>query len=436
MSTPKILIVGTVPYNKRSTSRAFESYFHGYEKSCLAQIFSNTKKPARGHCQTLFQITDQRMVLRRMKRKLDTGIVYQDQELEPEWEDNSLEVGSAAFEKMYRVGSKKSPLIYLLRGLVWKKKYWCTEKLNRWMDEFRPDCVFLAFSDDFFIPQIALYAARRYNIPIVSCIGDDYYFNDRFSLSPLYHLYRRRYKKLVDRVFAHGGSAIYISDKIRDQYNSYFGLKGQTVYLTSDLQRREFAPLPATPTVAYFGNIGLGRYRSLYEIGVALGEICPGCCLDIFSNQAEEEAMRLFDACPNIRFRGSISYKEVQEQIAERDVFIIVEGFRQEDINATRYSLSTKAADGLASGAHILVYGPEEAGVVSYMAGTDSAVVCTARENLADSIRRLLADPGAQKQRYDHAVRVSAQNHTLESSTAIFRGVVADVVKNHGKERL
>jgi hypothetical protein len=304
------------------------------------------------------------------------------------------------------------------------------------MDEFRPDCVFLAFSDDFFIPQIALYAARRYNIPIVSCIGDDYYFNDRFSLSPLYHLYRRRYKKLVDRVFAHGGSAIYISDKIRDQYNSYFGLKGQTVYLTSDLQRREFAPLPATPTVAYFGNIGLGRYRSLYEIGVALGEICPGCCLDIFSNQAEEEAMRLFDACPNIRFRGSISYKEVQEQIAERDVFIIVEGFRQEDINATRYSLSTKAADGLASGAHILVYGPEEAGVVSYMAGTDSAVVCTARENLADSIRRLLADPGAQKQRYDHAVRVSAQNHTLESSTAIFRGVVADVVKNHGKERL
>ena len=436
MSTPKILIVGTVPYNKRSTSRAFESYFHGYEKSCLAQIFSNTKKPARGHCHTLFQITDQRMVLRRIKRKLDTGVVYQDEELEPEWEDNSLEVGSVAFEKIYRVGSKKSPLIYLLRGLVWKKKYWCTEKLNQWMDEFQPDCVFLAFSADFFIPQIALYAAQRYNIPIVSCIGDDYYFNDQVSLSPLYHLYRKLYKKLVDRIFAHGGSAIYISDKIRDKYNGHFGLKGQTVYLTSDLQRRAFTPMPELPTFAYFGNIGLGRYRSLYEIGMALGEICPGCCLDIFSNQAEKEAMKLFDACANIRFRGSISYQQVKQEIGTRDVFIIVEGFREEDINATRYSLSTKAADGLASGAHILVYGPKEAGVVSYMEGTDSAVVCTEREDLAESIRCLLTDPQAQEQRHGNAIRMTAQNHTLESSTAIFRSVVAEAVEYHGRERL
>ena len=70
----RVLIVGTVPYNKATTARAFEAYFHGWEKACLAQIFSNTKKPAKGHCQTLCQITDQRMVLRRLKPGLDTGI--------------------------------------------------------------------------------------------------------------------------------------------------------------------------------------------------------------------------------------------------------------------------------------------------------------------------------------------------------------------------
>lgn len=431
---PKILIVGTVPYNKRSTSRAFESYFHGYDRECLAQIFSNTKKPTKGHCQTLYQITDQRMVLRRLKPNLDTGVIYQDSELEPEWEDNSLEVNSSAFETLYRIGTRKSPLIYLARGIVWRKKYWCTEKLNRWLDDFRPDCVFLAFSDDFFIPQIALYVANRYQIPIVSCIGDDYYFNDRFSVSPLYHLYRGLYKGLIRRVFAHGGSAIYISDKIRDKYNGEFGLNGQTVYLTSELERRAFVPAPEHPKFAYFGNIGLGRYRSLYEIGMVLGQISPDYCLDIYSNQAEPEAKKLFDSCPSIRFRGSIPYAEVQRQIGKNDVFIIVEGFEAQDVNAVRYSLSTKAADALASGANILVYGSEDAGVVSYMAQTGAAVVCTDKAKLADSIRLLLEDAKQQKLRYDHAVRVTAKNHNLDSSTEIFRKVVSEAIKNYGKE--
>ena len=29
--------------------------------------------------------------------------------------------------------------------------------MNKWLDEFKPECVFLSFSDDYFIPQIALY---------------------------------------------------------------------------------------------------------------------------------------------------------------------------------------------------------------------------------------------------------------------------------------
>ena len=429
----RVLIVGTVPYNKATTARAFEAYFHGWDKTCLAQIFSNTKKPVKGHCQTLYQITDQRMVLRRFHSGMETGVIFNDRDLEDAWTDTSLEVNSAAFEKMYRIGTQKSPLIYLIRRLVWKKKYWCTEKLNQWLDDIRPDCVFLAFSDDFFIPQIALYVARRFQIPIVSCIGDDYYFNDRFSLSPLYHLYRSRYKALIRQVFSHGGSAIYISDKIRDKYNSEFGMKGKTVYLTSELDRKAFAPVGEHPRFAYFGNIGLGRHRSLYEIGEALRQISPEYYLDIYSNQTLPEAKKLFDSCPAIRFRGAVSYDEVQKQIAENDVFIIVEGFADEDINAVRYSLSTKAADALASGTHILVYGSREAGVVSYMEDTGAAVVCTNKSELTDCIRQLLTNPQDQKMRYDNALAVTKKNHNLNSSTAIFRTVVSEAIENYEK---
>ena len=270
-----------------------------------------------------------------------------------------------------------------------------------------------AFTDDFFIPQIALYVARKFRIPIVSCIGDDYYFNDRFSLSPLYHLYRSRYKALIRRVFAHGGSAIYISDKIRDKYNGEFSLEGRTVYLTSELRRREFRQPGQPPRFAYFGNIGLGRYRSLYDIGRALEQISPHCYLDIYSNQQDPEAKKLFASCPAIRFRGSVSYAEVQKQIGENDVFIIVEGFED-----------------------ILVYGSAEAGVVSYMESTGAAVVCTRRDRLTDAIRQLLTDREGRKQRYDNARAATEKNHNLNSSTGIFRDVVSEAIKNYDQSEL
>ncbi|MBO4432945.1 MAG: hypothetical protein J5852_05370, partial [Clostridia bacterium] len=198
---PRLLIVGTVPYNTKSTSRAFDAYFHNWEKENIAQIFSNTKKPCKGHCGTLFQITDHRIMNRWLCKRNETGVIYNYDELEEEWTDNDLELGSEAANTAYRIGRKHTPLTHLLRGLLWRKRFWCTDKLNAWLDEFRPECVFLAFSNDFFIPKIALYVAKRYNIPIVSCIGDDYYFNGERTVDPFYHLYKRAYRKLIDRVF-------------------------------------------------------------------------------------------------------------------------------------------------------------------------------------------------------------------------------------------
>ena len=145
---PRLLIIGTVPYNTKSTSRAFDAYFHYWEKENIAQIFSNTKRPCKGHCGTLYQITDHRMLQRWQGKKIETGVIFNYDELEDEWTDTDLEVKGDTAKAAYKFGRKHSPLTHLLRGLLWRKKFWCTEKLNKWMDAFRPECVFLAFSDD------------------------------------------------------------------------------------------------------------------------------------------------------------------------------------------------------------------------------------------------------------------------------------------------
>ncbi len=422
---PRVLIVGTIPYNKMTSSRAFEAYFSNWEKEKLAQIFSNTKRPCKGHCGSLYQITDKQLLHCWMGKKPDVGVIYQYDELESEWTNSDLEVGNGAVHKLYGVGRKHTPLTHLLRGILWRKKYWCTDKLNQWLDEFQPECVFLSFSDDYFIPKIALYVARRYNIPIVSSIGDDYYFNTHFSFSPLYYIYKYSYRSLIRKVFRHPGSAIYISDKIRDKYNAEFGLDGETVYLSSDMERRAFCPFHLKePYITYFGNIGMGRNHSLNEIGRALGKIDPTYVLHVYSSCQDQEVYGVFSDDPNVVYHGNIPYAEVQQRMMQSDMTVVVEGFRKKDVRLSRYSLSTKAADALASGACILAFGSKDCGVIEYLRSTKAAAVCTDPNALEDTIRSLIRDEARQKEYYDNQICMTEQNHNIQASTRAFEQVV------------
>lgn len=315
--------------------------------------------------------------------------------------------------------------------MLWRKKFWCTDKLKQWLDTFKPECVFLAFSDDYFIPQIAMYVAKQFNIPIVSCIGDDYYFNIEKTWNPLYHLYKTTYRRLIDRVLAWPGSAIYISDKIRDKYNSEFGLDGETVYLTSTVQRKPFCQINKIhPVITYFGNIRMGRNNSLNDIGDALGRIDSSYVLEVYSNEQDEAYYNVFNDNQNVRYMGSVPYTQVQKRMAESDITVIVEGFEEHDINLSRYSLSTKAADALASGACILTYGSLESGIIEYMKSTEASVVCHRKEDLAESIRQLIEDPEIQEWYYNQAINVTKKNHNRQASCTVSEHVINKAIKH------
>ena len=426
---PRLLIVGTVPYNTKSSSRAFEAYFHNWEKENIAQIFSNTKTPCKGHCGTLFQITDYRMLKRWYKKKFDTGVIFHYDDLPEEWTSNDLEVDSEATNTAYKIGGRHTSFTHLLRGVLWRKRFWCTEKLNKWLNDFNPECVFLAFSDDFFINEIALYVAEKFNIPIVSCIGDDYYFNKHFSINPIYQIYKESYKALVRKVLKHPGSAIYISDKIRDKYNKEFGLDGETVYLTSTVKRKEFSPINTNePLITYFGNIRMGRNKSLCDIANALGEINRNYHLEVYSNENDHKYYDILQDNPYVIYGGSIPYQEVQKKIHDSDITVIVEGFEPKEIELSRYSLSTKAADALASGAAIFSYGSEECGIIEYMKSTKAAMVCTAREELVSAITELMDNETMQSEYYQQQKVMTDLHHNLESSCKTSESIIAKVI--------
>lgn len=440
----KILIVGTAPYDRNCQSRAFESYFHGIPAENLAQIFSYPYRPPKGHCGKLYQMTDAMMLKRFFSQNATEGIEYRIEDLN---ENDGIRAGTSyglnnshkfsLIDRLYRFGKKDWAIIYLLRCLLWKKSSWCTEKLNKWLDEFKPDCVFLSFSDDFFIPRIALYVAEKYNIPIISSIADDYYFNDKKSISPLYYIYRYKYKKLIRKILKRQGStAIYIGDRIKEQYNSFFNIKGITLYLTSDIQTREFRPInKEKPVISYYGNIRLGRNFSLMEIGKALYNIDNSYRLNVYSNENDPSIVDELKSTPGIVYHGSVPYNLVQKGMIESDILVIVEAFDKNNINTVKYSISTKVPDSLATGAALFAYGDEGCGAIDYLQSLNALTVCTKKDQLGEKLVQLINDTSLQEDYYKKSRIVMENNHRVERNALLFQQLLSELMINTKGEK-
>ena len=177
----------------------------------------------------------------------------------------------------------------------------------------------------------------------------------------------------------------------------------------------------------------MGRNNSLCDIADSLGEINPAYKIEIYSNEADANIYNKLKNNPHVIYGGSIPYKQVQEKMNASDVTVIVEGFDEKDVELSRYSLSTKAADALASGAAILTYGSEECGIVEYMKTTNAAVVCSDKRELKESIDLLLNDVALQRKFYEQQIVMAKEHHNLKKSCAVSENVIYNAIRMNRK---
>ena len=133
-------------------------------------------------------------------------------------------------------------------------------------------------------------------------------------------------------------------------------------------------------------------------------------------------------------YGGTIPYQLVQEKMAKSDITVIVEGFKDEDIDCSRYSLSTKAADALASGATILTYGSPECGIIEYMQSTGASFVCTEKALLVDTIIQMFERTDLQREYYDQQIVMTREHHNIEASCATVERIIKKTIV-HGKKQ-
>lgn len=412
---PRILIVGTLPYNPNESSRALDTYFHNFPKDKLRMIFSNSAIPQKGHCGSLFQITDYDVLQRLLGKEKEPGRIFEYDKLG----DKAISSGE---DKLKRY-KKKNAFRFYARKRLWSKNRWLSEKLTKWVDEFAPEAIYICFSDDYFILNIAYHFAKKYNIPIIAQIGDDYYFkkNKNLFLRP----YLRNYKKLFRKIMRLDGFGVYISDKLANKYNESFSLQGYPFYLSTNIKTNK---QDVKYEFNYFGKVELGRDKSLAILGDALKLINNSYRVNVYTSIISEKKQK-FLSKHNCVVKEFLPYEEAQNIINSGAFNILASGFSKKDIGSTRYSLSTKVSDLLSSCGPIIAIGPDDDGAIDFLKEKDCCIMINNKKVDIISLEKHLKDKKLLKTNIEKANEVSNKLFDVEINRNKFEKYCLEICK-------
>lgn len=417
---PRTLIVSNNCLSQTdSNGRTLQNFLVGWPKDKLAQFYIQNSPPDFSVCNNFFRVTDGQALRAFLGKGVSGGQVGED--------SRSSSSGNAGSGKKH----KRTALTMLLREIVWNSRRWYGSEFQSWLDDFAPQVVLLQAGDCGFMFRLAEDIARQYNAGLVIYNSEAYYFKpfDYFRATGLAHwaypLFRGAFCWQFRKTISKTACSIYLCKQLQEDYDREFGLPSEVIYTAT-------AQTPGTKrgmeqhkfTVSYLGNFGVGRHEPLVEIAAALQEISPDFYLDVYGKIPNDTVRQAFESCPGIRYKGFVSYEQVEEVMCTSDLLIHCEnfsGFYREDL---KYAFSTKIADSLASGTCFMIYAPAEMACTRYLAENEAAWVVTDQKALRE-ILQILAENEKERERYlERAASVVAQNHSAEKNAKRFQEIL------------
>ena len=396
--------------------------FNEWPKERLSQLYFYDETPTTTICERYFKITDKDVLYSLVTFKRSCG-----KELTKDDIDLSLEDSiSKDFDKsrLFKFKKKHKTISRLLRDLVWSFGKWKTAELNTWVDNCKPDVIYIVMSDYCFPTKVAWYLSRKHNIPIYTSFEDDFYF----SANPhnvIEWLLSKKHKRLTRKVFKRSFGVSYASEVMKSLYESTFKKKGiiqyKSVTVSSDV-----APQNEHLRLLYAGTFNFHRWRSLIEIGKAIEPY--DAKLILFSNNKDEEITKELEKYHSIDYRGFASSEQIEKEIRASNILLVVESFDEESIARVKCSLSTKIADYLGANRCILAYGPVSVGSIDYLLKNEAAIVAD-ESSLSEAINQIVSDPVKIDHTIENAKQLAIKNHDAKKIALLLK---SELIKGIG----
>lgn len=388
------------------------STFEAFDPAQLAQLYVRNELPTSGSCGSSYRITDKDAMKGVFTRRV-AGREFQPAHLPPAPPQS---LSQNALEKVRML--RRTPLMDMGRELYWALCPWKNKALRDWLQKVDPDVIFYAAGDYAFSFQIALYAARELNRPLVVACYDDFFFYVKNGKSLLGRLRHALYMRTVKKTMAYASGIVTICDAMARDYAEYFQKPCTVLYTPAP--GKQTPPAGSGNTVAYFGTLGLGRDDQLAAIGravAATGAQTGIGHIDVYTWEKREEALAKMTPENGVLLHPAVSREEVRRILSHCAAVIHTESFDDVLRERVRYSISTKIPEALAYGPCLLAYGPAEAASIAYLEENRAAWVITRQEDLERGVLELLTDQAARQETVRRARQLARKNHDAAVNT-------------------
>lgn len=289
--------------------------------------------------------------------------------------------------------------------------------------------IFYASGDYIFSYEMALYISKKYNLPLVISVVDDYYFQRPRNKGPIAWWNTWRFRKTMEKTMAHAKGAFYIHPVMERMYREKFLLNGAVLYKNAPICKTA-EPDNEAVRIAYFGGLGLQRDDALVEIGKMIRKLISdgSVLLDVYSSESRPDILERMTVENGIRFHGQISAENVVRAQEECNILVFAESTAPELTERLRCSLSTKIPEYLGSNRCMLAYGPAEAGSISYLLDNHVACVATNPEQLEDSLREILFSLNVRRRYAEGQMELALENHGKERNNKVLEEMIRSAV--------
>ncbi|MBQ8146931.1 MAG: hypothetical protein IJ039_09125 [Clostridia bacterium] len=409
--------------------------FSCFEREELCQFYIYPMIPDTDKCGSYFRITDKDVLRSYYKfRVLGKEIEITDDDL-----DKHGLFENSNDKKIYQNKNNGKPLRKLARDMMWKLSHWNIGALHTWIERERPDCIFLAPGYQGFIYDIAEKISKRYSLPIVSYICDDYYFvkKPKSLMGKIQTSYIQGKIRKMMRQSAH---TVTICDSLRDSYEKEFGCPTSTIMTGKSLAEfKEASPCDTVKGITYMGNVRCNRYIGLVEIGKALKSINERLKTDyklyIYTSEKDSYIIGLLESVPTIKLCGFVNGEDYERTLCSSGLLLHTEAFDEESIDLVRNSISTKIADSLSSGVCLIGYGPKQVASMAYLIKSQGAFCITEEESLEGELEKILTDKELRNSVLEKAILAARENHDDLKNSQRLKEIMKKTKKTEEKYR-
>lgn len=396
-----LIISNNVLSENNNNGKTILSFFSGVENITVAQLYLSGEQPRVAGCD-YFQISDKDIIRGLFCKSKRGGQVKANH--------NGISIDD--FSIRNKVG--RNDFTLFIRDILWKNK-WNSRQLEKWLNQVNPDAIFFVGGYALFAYQISTYIQRRFNSRLTVYITDDYIM-PRKKESLLHRIRRKMIKSAIDKILGISSCFYTVSAAMHDAYLKEFKRDSYlAVNMTDDLKKDTEIKRDNEIILTYTGSFYYGRDDVLEILAKAIlkyNSLKKGkrAKLIIYSNvMPDENEGKKICVEEASEYGGALNQAELIEQLNLSDMLVFVESFDADQVEKTRYSLSTKVTEYMSVGKPILAIGPKEVGSMQYL---DDVAMCINKKNLVScELERFLLDVNLQDELACKARNKYLQNH-------------------------